>query len=97
LLSVYSSAGNTYIDGLTTVKAIAFDNSSNNTITDGELITWGFLKSFIDVVLPIGVLMLSSNGAPPSTFGGYITWTVYAAADSKYLKMTGVSEVVGTL
>jgi hypothetical protein len=51
-------------------------------------VTWGFLKSFIDVILPIGCLQLSANAAPPNTFGGYITWTVYAAANSRYLKGT---------
>jgi len=79
-----------------TQKAKGFANTAASSIANDELVTWGMLKSFIDTVLPIGVLMISSNGAPPSSFGGYITWAVYSAANSKYLKMTTSSGTVGT-
>lgn len=79
-----------------TQKAQGFANTASSTIANDELITWGFLKSFIDTVLPLGVLMISSNGSPPSTFGGYITWAVYSTADAKYLKMTVTGATVGT-
>jgi hypothetical protein len=41
--------------------------------------------------------MISSNTTPPGTFGGYITWTVHAPLDARYLKCTTNSAVVGTV
>lgn len=78
------------------VKGVNFSNSSASSLTSGELVTWGLLKSFIDTIFPIGCLQLSANSAPPSTFGGYITWTLYSAANSNYLKMTTTGATVGT-
>lgn len=57
---------------------------------------WSQVVALIDTILPIGVLMMTTNGAPPDTFNGYITWALYSAADNKYLKMT-TTGVVGSL
>jgi hypothetical protein len=79
------------------LKATGFYNSGPMELDNTELVTWGTLQALIDTIFPIGVLMMSSNGAPPSSFGGYIVWELYAEADQRYLKLTTNSLLVSTL
>lgn len=73
-----------------------FDNNDSSNLSGGELVTWNLLTSLIDTIFPIGCLQMSTNTTVPSSFGGYITWTLYAAANGKYLKMTNTGATVGT-
>lgn len=72
------------------------DSLENNVTNIDGIVTWTNLRSFIDTIFPIGILMMSTNGSPPDSFSGYITWTLYSVADSKYLKMTVTGANVGT-
>jgi len=63
-----------------------FYNHVPASLNDTELVTWALMKAFIDQIFPIGCIQLSKNNAPPSTFGGYITWSQITLADGKYLR-----------
>jgi hypothetical protein len=79
-------SSHTLFNGSPTEVATNFYNHAAGSLLDTELVTWVLLKGLIDQIFPIGCLQLSSLTSVPSSFGGYITWTLVTAADGKYLR-----------
>jgi hypothetical protein len=67
-----------------------FANALPTAMDNSELVTWGFFKSLIDAMFPIGCLQLSTNTSKPATFG-YIEWAVTTWANDRYIKLTSGS------
>lgn len=76
--------------------AAGFANNAAASIAANELLTLGGLKTLIDLLFPIGMLLMMSNGTVPGTFGGLITWTVWAGSNNQYIKMTTAGGTAGT-